>query len=75
MCPMPSPGGNASTGGTSRWGLDQVSGLNQVITKSCSFQKEEARAQEFVLTPLQVHQYIPFNTKNMYTHILDRTAK
>ena len=35
-------------------GEEEKSGLNQVITKSCSFEKEEARAQEFVLNPLKV---------------------
>ena len=34
--------------------LTTNSGLNQVITKSCSFEGELGRAQEFLLTPLQV---------------------
>ena len=72
-CPMPFPGANASQAGTTRWGGGEVS-LNQVITKSCSFEKEEARAQEFVLNPWQVS---PFTSSLQYNQcpIVDRTAK
>ena len=61
-CPIRSHGGNVSTSGAQRWGGDQVSGLNQVITQTCSFDKEEARAQEFVLNTLKVPFYVPCNT-------------
>ena len=40
-----------------------------MITKSCSFEKEEAKAQEFVLTPLQVPLLQPFRYNlKMDTH-------
>ena len=51
-------------------GGDQVSGLNQVITISCSFEKGEEKAQEFVLTPLQVPLLHSFqNNLKMYTQL------
>ena len=38
-----------------------------MITKHCSFQKEEARAQEFVLIPLQV-PFTFLSTPKIWTH-------
>ena len=56
------------------WGMqvggDQVSGLNQVITISCSFEKGEEKAQQFVLTPLQVPLLHSFqNNLKMFTQL------